>query len=146
MCLVKEKKSLLKKFENTGYYTKWNGLFSVRLHKYVTVVHQFQEKKEMTGEENTCSQQDVHLPVPGTNTILHTKPMCLRVLKQRDYVVPSTHRLMKWCVAAREQDEGAGSRRESGVRVEAEPGVMWLPALQTEGADRSQGIWVACGS
>lgn len=145
MCLVKEK-SLLKKFENTGYYTKWNGLFSVRLNKYITVVHQFQEKKEMTGEENACWQHDVHLPVPGTNTILHIKPMWLRVLKQRDYVVPSTHRLMKWCVAARGQDKGTRSRRESGMRIEAGAGVTWLSALQMEDADRSQGIWVACGS
>lgn len=94
MCLVK-KKSLLKKFENTGYYTKCNGLFSVMLNKYITVVHQLQEKTEMIGEEKHLLA--TQCPFTGTwnqRYLTRQNPCGLRVLK-RDYVVPSTHRLMK---------------------------------------------------
>lgn len=70
---------------------------------------------------SACNTMSIYQYLEPTLSYM-TKPMWLMVLKQRDYVVPSTHRLMEWCVAARGQDEGTRSRRESAVRVEAEAG------------------------
>lgn len=72
------------------------------------MVHQFQEKTEMTGEENACLQHDVHLPVPGTNAVLHDKTHVVKGLEAERLccsVHAQAHGMMCCCKGTRRGDQ-----------------------------------------